>query len=365
MHMKSIGRTTAIAIVAAFAGCSEAAPEKAAPAAPAAADSQALAPENIVIATNGVPVLTRADLEARLNAEIANNIPPDAQIPPAEMMRIRAQIADDIIGKTRDGLLGPILFNAAKQNGFGIDEKDTAELEKSYDAQKGSMPGAPATFAEFKAARPDIYERIERDYTINKFIKSNIAGKTAPVTEKDATDYIMFLQSQGFLDNDAALAKIKGLKARIDAGEDFAAIAMVESDCPSRSKGGDLGQFARGQMLPEFDKAAFELPVGVVSEPVRTKYGWHIIKVAERAPAAEAKDGQPAKPESARASHILVGVKVPDIPEAIKAIEQERRAEAVQEFLYSFAQQNQITMPAIDAARAKIKELQEKQKQAG
>lgn len=65
-------------------------------------------------------------------------------------------------------------------------------------------------------------------------------------------------------------------------GVDFAELAKAKSEGPSATEGGDLGFFRRGVMVPEFERAAFTLKVGEVSEPVRTKFGWHIIHVAER-----------------------------------------------------------------------------------
>lgn len=72
------------------------------------------------------------------------------------------------------------------------------------------------------------------------------------------------------------------LKSRIDKGESFEELAKEYSKCPSGQKGGDLGYFERGQMVPEFDQAAFSLPVGKVSEPVQTQFGWHLIKVVDK-----------------------------------------------------------------------------------
>jgi len=69
------------------------------------------------------------------------------------------------------------------------------------------------------------------------------------------------------------------LVSRISEGEDFKKIAKDYSSCPSKKKGGDLGWFTKGQMVPEFEKAAFRLNVGAMTtEPVKTKFGYHIIK---------------------------------------------------------------------------------------
>lgn len=82
-------------------------------------------------------------------------------------------------------------------------------------------------------------------------------------------------------DKEAALSAINDIKAKIDAGEEFAALAKEHSDCPSGTDGGDLGSFGRGAMVAEFDKAAFELEVDKMSEAVETSFGYHLIHRTE------------------------------------------------------------------------------------
>ena len=65
---------------------------------------------------------------------------------------------------------------------------------------------------------------------------------------------------------------------KLDAGQKFKDLAREFSECPSKKKGGDLGFFTRGSMVPEFEKAVLSLKIGQVSEPVKTKFGWHLIK---------------------------------------------------------------------------------------
>lgn len=65
-------------------------------------------------------------------------------------------------------------------------------------------------------------------------------------------------------------------------GKTFAEVAKRVSKCPSGAQGGDLGFFGRGRMVPQFDKVAFELPVGELSEPVQTQFGWHILTVTDK-----------------------------------------------------------------------------------
>ena len=72
------------------------------------------------------------------------------------------------------------------------------------------------------------------------------------------------------------------LKQKIDCGESFETLAKNYSKCPSGQEGGDLGYFERGQMVREFENAAFNLPISTVSEPVQSEFGWHLIKVYDK-----------------------------------------------------------------------------------
>ncbi|MDO4794161.1 MAG: peptidylprolyl isomerase [Filifactor alocis] len=73
--------------------------------------------------------------------------------------------------------------------------------------------------------------------------------------------------------------KANELYIKVEEGEDFASLASEHSSCPSKTSGGSLGQFGRGQMVPEFEQAAFSLNLGEVSKPVKTQFGYHLIKL--------------------------------------------------------------------------------------
>ncbi|HOW27083.1 MAG TPA: peptidylprolyl isomerase [Elusimicrobiota bacterium] len=93
-----------------------------------------------------------------------------------------------------------------------------------------------------------------------------------------------------FKDKSQIRQKIEDLRKKIAGGEDFGNVAVKESDDKgSAVRGGDLGYFTRGQMVPEFEKAAFETAVGQVSPVVQTEFGYHIILVEEKKAATKLK----------------------------------------------------------------------------
>lgn len=72
------------------------------------------------------------------------------------------------------------------------------------------------------------------------------------------------------------------LITQIKVGADFCELAQKHSKCPSKGKGGDLGEFGQGQMVPEFDKVVFNEEVGVAHGPVKTDFGYHILEITSR-----------------------------------------------------------------------------------
>lgn len=86
------------------------------------------------------------------------------------------------------------------------------------------------------------------------------------------------MRSSASRSKDDAKKQIDAIKAELDGGADFAALARKHSDCPSKAQGGDLGEFGRGMMVKEFETTAFSLPVNQTSGVIETPFGYHIIK---------------------------------------------------------------------------------------
>ncbi len=167
--------------------------------------------------------------------------------------------------------------------------------------------------------RPDVKKRMEEmenALLAQEYMRKNIADP-ANVSDKEIKDYYekhksRFMQPEQIKAShilirvpsgadkkkwDEAKKKAQDIRKRIMAGEDFATLAKKYSQDPgSKSRGGDLGYFKKGQMVPEFEKAAFSLKKGDISQPVKTTFGYHIIKVYDKKPAKQ-KSLEEAKQE--------------------------------------------------------------------
>ena len=193
------------------------------------------------------------------------------------------------------------ILNAVKSYGVEVDE-NLPVLIRVEDAYEG------------------IAEKVKSQITYNdedlmKYFKDN-KGRYDIYPSADA--YIAILRTEpSQADKDAAKAKAENIMKKVTVNN-FADTAKAESDCPSASRGGDLDWFGKGQMVPEFEKAAFEGKVGeIYPEVVGTQFGQHIIYVTDK---NEAEN-------KVKASHILVSYKVSEetmkeaLTEAQKAAE--------------------------------------------
>ncbi|MHC1686099.1 MAG: peptidylprolyl isomerase [Clostridiaceae bacterium] len=144
--------------------------------------------------------------------------------------------------------------------------------------------------AEFIEQFETLKKEVLVQFTIQKVMNE------ATVTEAEAEEYFN-ANKQAFNSPEKVEAKhilveteeeAAKVKKEIDGGLAFADAAMKYSMCPSNQAGGSLGAFGKGQMVPEFEEAAFTLPIGEVSEPVKTQFGYHLILVENKAESKEA-----------------------------------------------------------------------------
>lgn len=127
-------------------------------------------------------------------------------------------------------------------------------------------------------------EQILKQYAIRKLLDSvkvdSEKAKDFYESNKDQFSDIYRFSASHILVDDEDLAK--ELKAKIDKGESFEDLAKDSSKCPSSQRGGDLGEFQSGQMVKEFEEALIEMENGEISDPVKTQFGYHIIKLNDK-----------------------------------------------------------------------------------
>lgn len=125
-----------------------------------------------------------------------------------------------------------------------------------------------------------------KNYAINKVISKITATedelKAFYEDNKERFKKQGLLQASHILVDDEE--KAKSIIDELDGGLDFAEAAKTYSSCPSKDQGGNLGEFTKGQMVPEFETAAFSMEEGQTSAPVKTQFGYHIIKVTKKTP---------------------------------------------------------------------------------
>ena len=162
------------------------------------------------------------------------------------------------------------------------------------DAQKNLMEREPAFKEQLKRVKDDmltqyaIRKAIERvrvtDDEVKKFYDENPDQFEGGLT---------FNASHILVDTEEEAAEIR---LKLESGElSFEDAAKKYSSCPSKALGGELGYFAHGQMVPEFEEACAGMEPGELSEPVKTQFGWHLIRLNKKEeggkiPFAEAKD---------------------------------------------------------------------------
>jgi peptidyl-prolyl cis-trans isomerase D len=162
----------------------------------------------------------------------------------------------------------------------GIEVTDQM-IEEYYNNNKNSYITQPQIQARYVKFDPDAYkaDAVISDDEIQQYYTEQ--QDEFKVAETVSARHILFKVTKDADKKTAEDARIKAqdVMEKAKSGEEFAELAKTYSEGPSKDKGGQLGSFKRGSMVKPFSDAAFAMAVGDISEPVRTQFGWHIIKV--------------------------------------------------------------------------------------
>ncbi|ADF38861.1 peptidylprolyl isomerase [Priestia megaterium] len=187
---------------------------------------------------------------------------------------------------------------AAKQNIKVTDKEINAELE-NLKSQYGGEDALNQALASSGVKLSELKKDLKTNIEAKKMVESTINIKDSEMKSyfdqnKDSLATEAQVKASHILVADEKTAK--EVKAKLDKGEDFAKLAKEYStDTASKSNGGDLGYFKKGDMVEAFANQAFSMKVNEVSDPVKTEYGYHIIKVTGK------KEAQKATYENSKA----------------------------------------------------------------
>jgi peptidyl-prolyl cis-trans isomerase C len=209
----------------------------------------------VVARVNGAEI--RESDVAAVEEELGSNLP---AVPP-EARR------DYVIGLIVDTLL---VAQAAETRGAA----ETAEFKRRMGFARNRLLSEILLDQEAKAATTD--EALRKVY-------AEAAKQMASELEVRARHILFRVEGDDEKVSKEAEEKVKAVIARLKKGEDFEKLAAELTEDPSgKENGGDLGYFTKDQMVPEFATVAFALEPGQISDPVKTAFGWHVLKVEDR-----------------------------------------------------------------------------------
>ncbi|MFA6104942.1 MAG: peptidylprolyl isomerase [Victivallaceae bacterium] len=253
----------------------------------------------VVAEVNGKKV-TKEDIVKIFTAQF-----PDGQVPPMFTRQMLEKFAPQVIKQMVDTMA---LLNLAEKDGIKPDKKATVaalnEMIKNIppeqlDMEKQKLAAQNMTMESYIEKTADnkivqesfaIRQWLDKnvltnlkatDQEVEAFYKENKANFKVPGDPEGsvrASHILISLKDETPAADKEAKEKAEKILARLKAGETFEKLAEAESACPSKKAGGSLGAFSKGQMVPEFEAAAFELKDGQVSGVVKTKFGYHIIR---------------------------------------------------------------------------------------
>jgi peptidyl-prolyl cis-trans isomerase C len=298
--------------------------------------------DSVAVTVNGVDI-KESEVDVQLKPQLQKMA---AQLPPTFVEQYKKQLRQQVL----EGMIvEKLLDEKVKENHIVVTDANVDEHLSQAAAQQNLTLNDIKEMMEARGQNFDeVKQRIKKGLAYQKLMDAQWAGKIK-ISEEDANKYysenkakfempeqvrashILIMPDPNATDPNQAKVKAKAkaeeLLKKIKGGDDFAELAKTNSgDTYSAVKGGDLGFFGKGQMVPEFEKAAFALKPGQVSDVVESQFGYHIIKLTDHKdpntmPFGQAKD------------------------DIIKILMQNKQADFAEEYVKSLKAQAKIVYP--------------------
>jgi len=254
--------------------------------------------DRVMVTVDGFEI-TESRLAEQVRPQLEQLSAQAGQLPPEFLEQYKQQLRQQA---TETLIIEHLLSEKVKENGIEITDQQAEEKIKEIAAQQNlSLEDFKALVEAYGQDLDQVKQRMRKGLAYEKILEAQWAGKI-DVNDADAKKYYdenterfktpeqirashILIKTEPNDSNDVKAgkrARVEDLLRQIKDGADFAELARNNSQCPSAAKGGDLGFFGRGQMVPAFEQAALGLKIGQVSGVVETRFGYHIIKLNER-----------------------------------------------------------------------------------
>jgi len=264
-------------------------------------------------------VILASEVDERFQQAAARfNVDPRDSV---SVVKLRRNVLDQLIENqvviAEAGRLGLTVTPAEVQ--AAIDREVSALRDRlgGDDAYKKALQQEGMTEADLrKKYEPDVRDQLLISRTVQREVQSKVIVTDAEVRaffdanrdsigkrpEQLKLAHILIAFEADSLQAKRAKARADSIRTLIVKGRSFEDLAKQFSDDPSGQRGGDLGSFGHGDMVPEFESVAFTLKPNEISQPVRTRFGFHIIKIASHHAKTDSTE------ETVRASHIMIAL---------------------------------------------------------
>lgn len=258
---------------------------------PASAETPAAAEQKTAAQVNG-KTITYRDLDTEFHAR--TQVPFETVQDDPRAQTLRKQILEQLIDE--EILLGEANRRKLQVTAAMVDER-FEHIRSRFPSEEAFDQALSSRGITTQKLKANIHEGLLRQQIIDQEVLQKVSVSPEELQSffrEHKDDYVQeeAVHARHILfrvatdaspeDDQKAQNRATAVLAKAKKGEDFAKLAAEFSEGPTKDRGGDLGYFGRGKMVKAFEDAAFKLKVGEISDPVRTRFGYHLIKVEDR-----------------------------------------------------------------------------------